>query len=161
MVVLFLFCYQWFICVCAGRRISELLHLRVQTAAVGYEIWTCYLHVGLHSHQIRSCSETLQGCAVIVRQEGRRVIKRTGPTVWRGVVWFALLGWRQITERCDGQQCDSDCRERKLLSRNEGKRCAFVTESDLVWTLRWSCDFSTLMPFCGGIMLYLLFFFII
>lgn len=78
--------------VCAGCRISELLHLRVQTAAVGYEIWSCYLCVGLHSHRIRSCSETRQGWAVIVRQEGRRVVKRTGSTVWR-------LGWqRDVTE---------------------------------------------------------------
>lgn len=158
MVVLFLFCYHWSICVCAGCRISELLRLRVQTAAVGYEIWTCYLCVGLHSHRIRSCSETLQGCAVIVRQEGR-----TGATVWREVVWFRSAGlssdhWEMWWMAAAWLGLREAKTSQKLLIGNKGKCSILVTESDLVWMLSWSCDFSTLMHFCGAIMLYLLFF---
>lgn len=57
-VVLFLFCVQD----------AEFQNWKVQIAAVGYEIPTCYLCAGPHSHQIRSCSETLQGCAVMVKR---------------------------------------------------------------------------------------------
>lgn len=127
MVILFLFRHHWFICACRMQNFRTVASESPNC---------CYLCVGLHSHRLRSCSETLQGWAVIVRQEGRRVVKRSGPTVWRRVVWFALLRWRQITDRCDGQpQRDSDCGEQKVLKNLSLETKGYLSQSQ-IWSER-------------------------